>query len=230
MKVSRLHLALLLLFEVFAQSRALGAPKAKVSLVPFTTAIAAGQPFEVGVRYELEPGWHIYWQNSGDAGSPPSVAWKLPEGFTASELRFPAPRSHVSPGDIITNILKGEPILLATIQPPASLSGADAVLSAKVVSFVCEAQCIQETANVELKLPIAASVDEVKPNNETLHAQALKKLPKTSSKVVTVKPSLASSQITPGSSARSSVPLNFLRFAAMAFPAASWTPVVTVAV
>lgn len=199
MKVSRTLCALLLLGGLFAQKTALAAPKAKVTLVPFTTAVAADQPFEVGIRYQLEPGWHIYWQNSGDAGAAPSVAWKLPEGFTASELQFPVPKSHVSPGDIVTNVLKGEPILLATIHPPRNLSGAEVPLAAKIVSFVCDAQCLQETANVELKLPAAASAGDVKPTNEDLYKQAIKKLPRSSSKVMTLKPAIENPQVTLGS-------------------------------
>lgn len=188
-----------LISSVIACNSAFAAPKAKVSLVPFSSAVTAGQPFEVGVRFELDAGWHIYWQNSGDAGSPPSVAWKLPEGFTVGELQFPAPKSHVSPGDIITNILKGEPVLLATVYPPKELAGSDISIAAKVVSFVCESQCLQETANVDLKLPVVASTAEVKSANDELHALAKKKLPKSSSKALTVKPIIVNSQITPGS-------------------------------
>ena len=29
----------------------------------------AGQPFRVGLRLRLAPGWHTYWQNPGDAGA-----------------------------------------------------------------------------------------------------------------------------------------------------------------
>jgi|CXWL01.1.fsa_nt_gi thiol:disulfide interchange protein DsbD len=175
------------------------APKARVSLVPFTSGVAAGQPIEVGVRYELEPGWHIYWQNSGDAGSPPSITWKLPEGFTVGEVQYPAPKKHVSPGDIITNILKGEPVLLATINPPKDLPAGEVPIAAKVVSFVCESQCIEEVANVELKLSVAAAAAEVKPANEEVRSRALRSLPKTASKTVTIAPSVAGGPVVPGS-------------------------------
>lgn len=174
-------------------------PKAKVSLIPFSSAVAADQPIEIGVGYELEPGWHIYWQNSGDAGSAPTVKWSLPEGFTAGELQFPAPKRHVSPGDIVTNILAGEPILLTTIHPPKTLPPGEITIAANLVTFVCEGQCLQEKGNVELKLPVVASAGEVKPANESLLSQAKRKLPKTASKVVSISPVIASPQVTPGS-------------------------------
>lgn len=188
---------LLLAGPVFASKPA--ARKAKVSLVPFSSAVVADQPLQIGVHYELEQDWHIYWQNSGDAGSPPSIKWRLPEGFTAGDIQFPAPRRHISPGDIITYILKGEPVLLATIFPPKDLPAGEVTIAADVVSFVCEEQCIQEKTSVELKLPVASSAGDIKPANESILAQAKRRLPKTTSDVVAIKPFVASPQITPGS-------------------------------
>lgn len=174
-------------------------PKAKVSLVPFSSAIAPGQKIDVGVRFELESGWHMYWQNSGDAGAPPKIIWTLPQGLTAGELQFPAPKKHVSPGDIVTNVLKGEPVLLTSLQAASDLSATELTISAKVVTFVCAEQCIQEEASVQLKLPVSASTADVKPANEDILNRARKSLPKSSSKVVSVVPSVSSGSIGPGS-------------------------------
>ena len=39
-----------------------------------------GRPFRVGLRLQLAPGWHTYWQNPGDAGVPPELDFDLSPG------------------------------------------------------------------------------------------------------------------------------------------------------
>ena len=63
----------------------------KASLLADTSAIVPGQAFQVGVLLEMAPGWHTYWQYSGDAGLPTSIDWELPPGFTAGPIQWPVP-------------------------------------------------------------------------------------------------------------------------------------------
>src|SRR5947208_201936 len=53
----------------------------KASLLADQSAIRPGQTFRIGVRYQMAPGWHIYWRYPGDAGIPTKIDWKLPPGF-----------------------------------------------------------------------------------------------------------------------------------------------------
>jgi len=53
-------------------------------LVADTTAVVPGKPFEAGVLLEMAEGWHVYWENPGDAGIPTRVDWELPEGWVTS--------------------------------------------------------------------------------------------------------------------------------------------------
>ena len=46
----------------------------------------------MGLLFDLEPGWHVYWTNAGDSGEPPAVKWTLPAGVTVGPLQFPAPK------------------------------------------------------------------------------------------------------------------------------------------
>ena len=78
------------------------------------------------VRYEIADHWHIYWQNSGESGQPPRITWKLPDGFSAGNLRYPVPTRHSDAGGFITtNILSGDPSLLVSIAPSRAV-GSDA--------------------------------------------------------------------------------------------------------
>ena len=46
----------------------------------------------------VEPGWHVYWQNPGEAGLPVTIRWRLPEGFRALPLDYPVPVRFESAG------------------------------------------------------------------------------------------------------------------------------------
>src|SRR5579859_6698439 len=83
--------------RVFAESKpstsVVTAPHLKVSLVADKATLppdATGT--HVGLLFDLQPGWHIYWTNAGDSGEPPAVSWTLPQGVSTGPLQFPAPK------------------------------------------------------------------------------------------------------------------------------------------
>src|ERR1700683_3237285 len=63
----------------------------QASFVADVTGVAAGKPFAVGVLLKIDPGWHIYWKNPGDAGLPTLVKWDLPSGYSVGDLSYPTP-------------------------------------------------------------------------------------------------------------------------------------------
>src|SRR3546814_5684782 len=52
----------------------------QVALVAETTTPRAGSEVAVALAMTPEPGWHGYWLNTGDAGTPDRIRWSLPEG------------------------------------------------------------------------------------------------------------------------------------------------------
>ncbi len=180
----------------FQQARP--SPKASVELVSAVNAVVPGQSFDVALHFQLTPGWHIYWQNSGDSGLPPTVAWVLPEGFGVGELRFPAPKRHHDAAGITTNILDDDPALLVRIDPPDTLDGQQVALGAKTQYLICAASCIREQADVKLDLPVRPPGSEVVAANEDLFRRARKALPKQESKYLTVTGESRPKNLTPG--------------------------------
>src|SRR5262245_15955955 len=77
---------------------------AKVSLVSEKRTVTRGSNFLLAVRFDLEPGWHIYWKGQNDTGYPPSVTLDLPEGFRTGEILWPVPKRLVSPGNILDHV------------------------------------------------------------------------------------------------------------------------------
>ena len=121
----------------------------------------------------MAPGWHTYWEYPGDAGLPTTIDWKLPPGFTAGPIQWPAPVAKLEPGDIQTYAYSGRVLLLTTITPPATISE-NAALQAKVDWLVCEEICIPGGAEVSLELPVA---DSAAPTNTALFEEFRAQLP-----------------------------------------------------
>ena len=176
----------------------LGKNKAVVDLVSSVEAIVPGQPFDLALRFRITEGWHIYWQNSGDSGQPPRVTWTLPAGFSAGDLQFPIPKRHLDPGNIKTNVLRYEPVLLVRMVPPQTVFENSVTLVGNVNYLVCEKLCLQEKASVTVELPVLPAGSEPRPANRELFEAARAALPKDSSKYVSIAPAASARELSPG--------------------------------
>ena len=148
----------------------------RVELLSEPAAIKPGEPFTVGIKLSTKEHWHTYWRNPGNSGEPTSVTWKLPEGFSAGELEWPAP-SLIRVGPVASFGYEGETMLLARITPPRDLAvGKSVTLDADVSFLVCEKICIPGEAS--LSLPLVVSDAGSPPNRIFEDARA--KLPQAS--------------------------------------------------
>ncbi|MFM8830257.1 MAG: protein-disulfide reductase DsbD family protein [Spartobacteria bacterium] len=145
----------------------------KATLLADTSAIVPGKVFQAGVLLEMAPGWHTYWQYSGDAGLPTSIDWELPPGFTAGPIQWPVPQKKNEPGDIQVYAYSGRVLLLTDITAPSAISG-NVTLRADVSWLVCEEICVPGGAKVELDLPVAKSAE---PANMPLFEEFRAELP-----------------------------------------------------
>jgi thiol:disulfide interchange protein DsbD len=154
---------------------------AKVDLLADVSAVKPGEPFTVGVRFRMDPGWHVYWLNPGDSGQPPEVTWKLPDGFTAGPLQFPVPKRFEQPGEIVGYGYEDEVLLTAKITPPSSLKpGTSVKIAADVTWLVCEKVCIPGDAKLSIELPVAESAS---PANRALFDTWFERMPKPASEL-----------------------------------------------
>lgn len=120
--------------------------------------IAPGAQFHpgtdnAGLYFKLEPGWHVYWKNPGDAGEPPHIKWTLPQGITAGPLEFPVPK-RLPLGPLMDFGYEDEVLFPFQVNVAAQAAGS-AVLHAKVDWLVCRGSCIPEKAELEIARPIA---------------------------------------------------------------------------
>ena len=147
----------------------------KATLLADVDAITPGRPFTAGLRLEMAPGWHTYWQYSGDSGMPTHLAWQLPPGWKAGEIQWPAPEKTIEAGDIWTYAYHGETLLLVEITPPAHLTEKQVTLRAKASWLVCEKICIPGEAPLAVTLPVRT---ESAPANAALFAKYRAQLPR----------------------------------------------------
>jgi len=128
-----------------------------VQLVSSDARVVAGTTTVVGLRLEHEPEWHTYWINPGDSGLGTKLSWRLPQGVTAAEIDWPAPR-RIDVGPLTNFGYDGEMVLPVRITLPAELAiGSSVPLQVKASWLVCKEECIPGEAVLTLQLPIAGS-------------------------------------------------------------------------
>ncbi len=122
--------------------------------------IAAGQEFDVGLRFQLEKGWHIYWVNPGDSGEPPRVEWRLPSGLSTGAIEWPTPRRLENSSSIVDYGYEDAVLLMVPMHADPRLAAERATqIGADVKLLVCSHEmCIPGKAQLSLTLPIGAHV------------------------------------------------------------------------
>ncbi len=162
----RTSVMLLLIISVAAlpavAQSTLSAPHATVSLMAENTSLQPGKTAWLGIRFQLEKGWHVYWTNPGDSGEPPKIDWQLPAGFKAGELQFPFP--HRLPLQTLMNFgYENDVVYLIQIAIPAYAKTEPAKFMGNVRWMICENTCIPGKGTLSISLPIAAATPKPGP-------------------------------------------------------------------
>jgi len=125
----------------------------KASLVAEKDAVQPGKPLVAGLRLQMDPSWHTYWRNPGDAGLPTRVKWELPERFSAGELQWPHPM-RFNTGPLVSYGYEHEVLLPVEIQVPTGLSSPNLNLTARASWLECQEICLPGKAELSLSLPV----------------------------------------------------------------------------
>ncbi|MEO6181952.1 MAG: protein-disulfide reductase DsbD domain-containing protein, partial [Verrucomicrobiota bacterium] len=152
----------------------------KVRLVLSAESAKPGETILAGVQLKMPPGWHTYWKNSGDSGSPTEIEWTLPEGISAGEIQWPIPRKDViAAGDskFITYVFDEEAVLLVPLKIGSNISSGEKKISAKISWQECETICVLGSANVSANLTLGT--ESKASAHLDLIQEAQKKLPQT---------------------------------------------------
>ena len=133
---------------------AFSADHLRVELLVPGKDLSSGASNQAGLYFKMQPGWHIYWQNAGDSGEPPTMQWTLPPGVTASPLQFPAP-ARLPLGPLMDYGYENQVLLPFHFDVAKSAQPGSAVFKVKVAWLVCANVCIPGKADLQLTRTIA---------------------------------------------------------------------------
>ena len=167
----------------FAATSSADLPHVHVQLISPEAQLHPGAANDAGLYFKLEPGWHVYWKNPGDAGEPPHIKWTLLRGVTPGPLEYPIPK-RLPLGPLMDFGYEDEVVfpLKLNVTLPEGGSGTGpyplgtAVLHAKVDWLVCRGSCIPEKTELEITRPVAAGSGTVQPD-QSIWARLADKLP-----------------------------------------------------
>ena len=144
-----------------AQGPAGGAPHIRTVLVAETDRPAAGDSFTLAFDMKPQPGWHGYWANPGDAGLGMRLQWTLPDGVTASTIRYPVPHRLIVAG-LMNYVYEGDYAPLVTLNVPAGMArGTVLPIRVRADWLACTDEiCVPERADLALDLVVGDGVVE----------------------------------------------------------------------
>ena len=139
--------------------------RAEAELISERASVAPGETVFVALKMTMDPGWHIYWRNAGDAGLPPQLVLKegtnLPEG-ALGEMMWPLPKLlPVVDGEIMDYGYDDEAVFPMPLSIPEGASG-QVRIDAVADYLICEAVCIPETQDVSLVVNVGEPLEDVR--------------------------------------------------------------------
>jgi len=135
----------------------------QVALLLSADSAKPGDTIYAGVDLKMDAGWHTYWKNAGDAGSPTEINWQLPPGITAGDIQWPLPEK-LPPIEVTTYGYLGETMLIVPLKVASNFSEGPVDVKAAVTWLECKDVCVPAKQDVAAKLSIGpetkASLDE----------------------------------------------------------------------
>ena len=163
--MKKFFLACSLLFCTLAYSNPVETGHARASLIT-NLQDSQQESFYLGVRLEMQEGWHTYWENPGDSGSPFDAQWNVDQGIIVENVEWPTPVTIPYP-PLMTFGYEGDVVF-----PFKVFRAIDSNLSKINLEFdflICADICIPEKASLSLDLSTALP--------DSLVDEAVKSLP-----------------------------------------------------
>jgi thiol:disulfide interchange protein DsbD len=153
--MKNIFLALSILWSSFLWANPVETGHAKASLITNLQS-SSQESFFVGVRLEMQDGWHTYWENPGDSGNPFNARWSTDAGVIIENVSWPTPQTIPYP-PLMTYGYEGDVVF--PFQVFRSLDTELTEISLDFDFLICADICIPEKATLTLDLTSASSSD-----------------------------------------------------------------------
>jgi thiol:disulfide interchange protein/DsbC/DsbD-like thiol-disulfide interchange protein len=134
-----------------------------------------GGSFVAGVLFDLDPGWHIYWLNSGDAGFPTELHWRSGDSLVG-DVQWPGPQVFRESDGITTYGYQNRVLLPAHVTVSDSV-GESLQLQVEVRYLACNVICSPGTVTLQRTLPVGPKAVPAEAEVLGLFAQANQAMP-----------------------------------------------------
>ncbi|MCH2173728.1 thioredoxin family protein [Myxococcota bacterium] len=141
------------------------------------TSVAPGGRVRIGVHFSLDPGWHLYWRNPGDAGRPPELAWHAPEAEIGT-VQWPAPRVFRESDGLLTTFGYEDDVLLASDAVVSRRTGDTWRLEVDTGFVACKVECVPGRIQLVKEVPVGLSTTPPAPEVRKRFERAESRLPK----------------------------------------------------
>jgi thiol:disulfide interchange protein DsbD len=127
----------------------------KVTSLANVAEIAPGVPFHLAFLFDIEPGWHIYWKNSGDSGAPTEIKVTGPAGFVIGPVQFPRPTAFAEPEGTVYGYADRVALFVQVTTPAEMKIPPVAVFRAEIDWLVCKDICLMGSAAQSITIPVS---------------------------------------------------------------------------
>ena len=145
MKLKKLLLLLFISVNVFAVTIDTG--HANVSLIKYKHTENGNESNLIGIKMDMQSGWHTYWKNPGDSGGPIKVKWVHDDKLEIGEILWPPPE-----------LIPYEPLMTYgykdfVIFPFEVINnGTNSNISATIDFLICSDICVPEMAVINTSI------------------------------------------------------------------------------
>ncbi|MDC0199077.1 protein-disulfide reductase DsbD family protein [Pseudomonadota bacterium] len=153
--MKNIFLVLSILFSSILLANPVETGHAKASLITNLQS-SSQESFYVGIRLQMQDGWHTYWENPGDSGSPFEATWTTDAGVIIENVSWPTPQTIPYP-PLMTFGYEGDVVF--PFQVFRSLDTKLTEISLDFDFLICADICIPEQATLTLDLTSASSSD-----------------------------------------------------------------------
>ncbi|MFP6629194.1 MAG: thioredoxin family protein [Myxococcota bacterium] len=153
-----------------------GEARVEAELLVDAAELRPGQVVRVGVLFKIDPGWHIYWRNSGESGLPTQIEYEF-DRARVGPLRWPVPEVFHESDGFLTTYGYSDQVLLASDAVVEPRSAGTARVSVVADFVTCKLVCIPGQIALAREMPVSASGLPASPTTTALFDHWAERLP-----------------------------------------------------